>query len=99
MQVADAEGHSARVVTIAVHNPSRNIVEVRGALQRRATAVGKKPKKQDIRAALIESYWRALVPCCGSGLRPKSWGGRRGRIREAYGGHKRVFVILLASGQ
>ena len=43
MQVADPEGYSARVVTIAVHNPSRNIVEVRGTLQRRATAVGKKP--------------------------------------------------------
>ena len=61
MQV-DAEGHSARVVTIAMHNPSRNIVEVRGTLQRRATTVGKKSKKQDIRTALSRAA--GALWCC-----------------------------------
>ena len=51
MQV-DAEGHSARVLTIAVHNPSRNIVEARGRFNAVPQQSGKNPKEQDVGAAL-----------------------------------------------
>ena len=46
MQVADPEGYSARVLTIAVHNPSRNIVEARGRFNAVPRQSGKNPKNK-----------------------------------------------------
>ena len=93
MQV-DAEGHSARVLTIAMHNRSRNIVEVRGRFNAVPRQSGKNPKNKAL-GRPYRACWRALVLYCGSGLRPRSWGGRCGRTRRAHVAFGRVLVILL----
>ena len=63
MQV-DAEGHSARVVTIAMHNPSRRIVEVRGRFNAVPRRSGKNPRHKT-----LERPYRALLARSGTVLR------------------------------
>ena len=63
MQV-DAEGHSARVVTIAMHNPSRRIVEVRGRFNAVPRQSGKNPRNKT-----LERPYRALLARSGTVLR------------------------------
>ena len=63
MQV-DAEGHSARVVTIAMHNPSRRIVEVRGRFNAVPRQSGKNPRNKT-----LERPYRALLARSGAVLR------------------------------
>ena len=48
MQAADAQGRSGRVVTIAVHNPSKTVVEVRGRHNAEPRMSGKSPEKKQL---------------------------------------------------
>ena len=78
MQV-DAEGHSARVLTIAMHNPSRNIVEVRGRFNAVPRQSGKNPKNK----ALGRPY-RALLARSGAVLRKWIEAEELGRTLRSY---------------
>ncbi len=78
MQV-DAEGHSVRVVTIAVHNPSRNIVEVRGRFNAVPRQSGKNPKNKT-----LERPYRALLARSGAVLRQWIEAEQLGRTTRAY---------------
>ena len=78
MQV-DAEGHSARVVTIAVHNPSRNIVEVRGRFNAVPRQSGKNPKNKT-----LERPYRELLARSGAVLRKWIEAEELGRTTRAY---------------
>ena len=78
MQV-DAEGHSARVLTIAMHNPSRNIVEVRGRFNAVPRQSGRNPKNK----ALGRPY-RALLARSGAVLRKWIEAEELGRTTRSY---------------
>ncbi len=78
MQV-DAEGHSARVLTIAMHNRSRNIVEVRGRFNAVPRQSGKNPKNK----ALGRPY-RALLARSGAVLRKWIEAEELGRTLRSY---------------
>ena len=78
MQV-DAEGHSARVVTIAMHNPSRNIVEVRGRFNAVPRQSGKNPKNKT-----LERPYRELLARSGAVLRKWIEAEELGRTTRAY---------------
>ncbi len=79
MQAADAEGRSARVVTIALHNPSRNIVEVRGRFNAVPRLSGKNPKNRT-----LGRPYRALLARSGAVLRKWIEAEELGRTTRAY---------------
>ena len=79
MQVADPEGYSVRVVTIAVHNPSRNIVEVRGRFNAVPRQSGKNPKNKT-----LERPYRELLARSGAVLRKWIEAEELGRTTRAY---------------
>jgi hypothetical protein len=64
MQAADDEGRSARVVTIAVHNPSKNVVEVRGRFNAQPRMAAKNPRKK-----ILEKPYRELLARSGRVMR------------------------------
>ncbi len=76
MQV-NAEGHSARVLTIAMHNPSRNIVEVRGRFN--AVPSGRNPKNKT-----LGRPYRALLARSGAVLRKWIEAEELGRTLRSY---------------
>ena len=78
MQV-DAEGHSARVVTIAMHNPSRRIVEVRGRFNAVPRQSGKNPRNK-----ALERPYRELLARSGTVLRKWTEAEELGRTTRAY---------------
>lgn len=78
MQV-DAEGHSARVVTIAMHNPSRNVVEVRGRFNAAPRQSGKNPKNKT-----LGRPYRALLARSGAVLRKWIEAEELGRTLRSY---------------
>ena len=79
MQVADPEGYSARVLTIAVHNPSRNIVEARGRFNAVPRQSGKNPKNKT-----LERPYRELLARSGAVLRKWIEAEELGRTTRAY---------------
>ncbi len=79
MQAADAAGHKARVVTIAMHNPSRNIVEVRGRFNAVPRQSGKNPKNRT-----LGRPYRALLARAGAVLRKWIEAEELGRTTRAY---------------
>ena len=78
MQV-DAEGHSARVLTIAVHNPSCNIVEVRGRFNAVPRQSGKNPKNKT-----LGRPYRTLLARSGAVLRKWIEAEELGRTLRSY---------------
>ncbi len=79
MQVADPEGYSARVLTIAVHNPSRNIVEARGRFNAVPRQSGKNPRNKT-----LERPYRELLARSGAVLRKWIEAEDLGRTTRAY---------------
>ena len=78
MQV-DAEGHSARVLTIAVHNPSRRIVEARGRFNAVPRQSGKNPRNKT-----LGRPYRALLARSGAVLRKWIEAEELGRTLRSY---------------
>ena len=78
MQV-DAEGHSARVLTIAMHNPSRNIVEARGRFNAVPRRSGRNPKNKT-----LGRPYRALLARSGAVLRKWIEAEELGRTLRSY---------------
>ena len=79
MQVADDEDRSARVVTIAVHNPSKNVVEVRGRFNAQPRMAAKNPRKKT-----LEKPYRELLARSGRVLRQWIEREEMGRTLRSY---------------
>ena len=75
----DAEGHSARVLTIAVHNPSRRIVEARGRFNAVPRQSGKNPRNKT-----LGRPYRALLARSGAVLRKWIEAEELGRTLRSY---------------
>ena len=79
MRAADQRGNSARVVTIAVHNPSRNVVEVRGRFNAAPRLSARNPQKK-----VLAKPYRELLACSGPVLRRWIEAEQLGRTLRAY---------------
>ena len=79
MQVVDDEDRSARVVTIAVHNPSKNVVEVRGRFNAQPRMAAKNPRKKT-----LEKPYRELLARSGRVLRQWIEREELGRTLRSY---------------
>lgn len=77
LQAADAEGRSARVATIAVHNPSRRVVEVRGRCN--AALSGKRPQNKR-----LQRPYRELLARSGAVLRKWIDAEELGRTKQVF---------------
>lgn len=79
VQVDDATGFNARVATVAVHNPSRNIVEVRGRFNAVARKSGNNPKNRSLQQA-----YRELLERSGKVMRQWMETEQLGRTLRSY---------------
>lgn len=77
LQAADAEGRSARVATIAVHNSSRRVVEVRGRCN--AALAGKRPQNKR-----LQRPYRELLARSGAVLRKWIDAEELGRTKQVF---------------
>ena len=79
MQVADDEGNSARVVTIAMQNTSRNVVEVRGRFNAVPRRSGNNAKNR-----VLERSYRELLARSGAVMRRWIEAEGLGRTHKSY---------------
>ena len=79
MQAEDKAGTRVRVVTIAVHNPSHNIVEVRGKYNAQAKRSAKNPQNQ-----AFEKLYRELLAQSGRVMRRWMEQEGLGRTNRSY---------------
>ena len=77
LQAADAEGRSARVATIAVHNPSRRVVEVRGRCNAALSGKGLQNKR-------LQRPYRDLLARSGAVLRKWIDAEELGRTKQVF---------------
>lgn len=79
LQAEDGAGGRMRVLTIAVHNPSRNIVEVRGKYNAVARRSAKNPQNQ-----AFEKRYRELLAQSGRAMREWMQQEELGRTNRSY---------------
>ena len=77
LQAADAEGHRVRVATIAVHNPSRRVVEVRGRCNAALAGKGQQNKR-------LQRPYRELLARSGAVLRQWIDAEELGRTKQVF---------------
>ena len=77
LQAADAEGRSAHVATIAVHNPSRRVVEVRGRCNAALSGKGLQNKR-------LQRPYRDLLARSGAVLRKWIDAEELGRTKQVF---------------